>query len=44
MDAKRPTPRHIIIKMPKVKVKERIKGGAGEGGGRKVETTMVEQQ
>ena len=24
MDAKRPTPKHIIIKMPKVKDKERI--------------------
>ena len=24
MNAKRPTPRHIIIKMPKVKDKERI--------------------
>ena len=24
MDVKRPTPRHIIIKMPKVKDKERI--------------------
>ena len=24
MDAKRPTPRHFIIKMPKVKDKERI--------------------
>ena len=24
IDAKRPTPRHIIIKMPKVKDKERI--------------------
>ena len=24
MDAKRPTPRHIITKMPKVKDKERI--------------------
>ena len=24
MDAKRPTPRHIIIKMPRVKDKERI--------------------
>ena len=24
MDAKRPTPRHIIAKMPKVKDKERI--------------------
>ena len=24
MDAKRPTPRHIIIKMPKVRDKERI--------------------
>ena len=24
MDAKRPTPRHILIKMPKVKDKERI--------------------
>ena len=24
MDAKRPTPRHMIIKMPKVKVKKRI--------------------
>ena len=24
MDAKRPTPKHIIIKMPKVKYKERI--------------------
>ena len=28
MDTKKPTPRHIIIKMPKVKDKERIlKGG-----------------
>ena len=28
MDAKRPTPRHIIIKVPKVKDRERIlKGG-----------------
>ena len=25
MDAKRPTPRHIIIKMPKVKDKENLK-------------------
>ena len=25
MDAKRPTPRHIIIKMPKVKNKEEFK-------------------
>ena len=25
MDAKRPTPRHIIIKMPKVKDKEKLK-------------------
>ena len=24
MDAKRPTPRHIIVKMPEVKNKERI--------------------
>ena len=30
MDAKRPTPRHIIIKMPKVKVKERILKAARE--------------
>ena len=30
MDAKRPTPRHIIIKMPKVKDKERILKAAGE--------------
>ena len=28
MDAKRPTPRHIIIKMPKVRDKERILKGA----------------
>ena len=27
LDAKRPTPRHIIMKMPKVKVKERILKG-----------------
>ena len=30
MDAKRPTPRHIIIKMPKVKDKERILQAARE--------------
>ena len=30
MDAKRPTPRHIIIKMPKVKDKERILKAAKE--------------
>ena len=30
MDPKRPTPRHIIIKMPKVKDKERILKAAGE--------------
>ena len=30
MDAKRPTPRHIIIKMPKVKDKERILKAASE--------------
>ena len=30
MDAKRPTPRHIIIKMPKVKGKERISKAARE--------------
>ena len=30
MDAKRPTPRHIIIKMPKVKGKERILKAARE--------------
>ena len=30
MDAKRPTPRHIMIKMPKVKDKERILKAAGE--------------
>ena len=30
MDAKRPTPRHIIIKMPKVKDKERILKATGE--------------
>ena len=28
-DAKRPTPRHIIIKMPKVKDKKRIKKEQG---------------
>ena len=28
MDTKRPTPRHIIIKMPKVRDKERILKGA----------------
>ena len=30
MDAKRPTPRHIVIKMLKVKVKERILKAARE--------------
>ena len=30
MDAKRPTPRHIIIKMPKVKEKEKILKAARE--------------
>ena len=30
MDAKRPIPRHIIIKMPKVKDKERILRAARE--------------
>ena len=30
MDAKRPTPRHIIIKMPKIKYKERILKAARE--------------
>ena len=30
MDAKRPTPKHIIIKMPKVKDKERILRAARE--------------
>ena len=30
MDAKRPTPKHIIIKMPKVKGKERIIKAARE--------------
>ena len=30
MDTKRPTPRHIIIKMPKVQDKERILKAAGE--------------
>ena len=30
MDTKRPTPRHIIIKMPKVKDKERILKAARE--------------
>ena len=30
MDAERPTPRHIIIKMPKVKDKERILEAARE--------------
>ena len=30
MDAKRTTPRHIIIKMPKVKAKEKILKAAGE--------------
>ena len=30
MDRKRPTPRHIIIKMPKVKDKERILKAARE--------------
>ena len=30
MDAKRPTPRHIIMKMPKVKDKERILRAAKE--------------
>ena len=30
MNPKRPTPRHIILKMPKVKVKERILRAARE--------------
>ena len=30
MDAKRPTPRHIMIKMPKVKDKDRILKAARE--------------
>ena len=30
MDARRPTPRHIIIKMPKLKGKERILKAARE--------------
>ena len=30
MDPKRPTPRHIIVKMPKVKEKERILKAARE--------------
>ena len=30
MDGKRPTPRHIIIKMPKVKDKERLLNAARE--------------
>ena len=30
MDAKRPTPRHIIIKMPKLKDKERLLKAARE--------------
>ena len=30
MDAKRPTPRYIIIKMPKVNVKERVLKAEGE--------------
>ena len=30
MDAKRPTPRHIIIKMPKVKDKEKLLNAARE--------------
>ena len=30
MDAKKPTPRHMIIKMPKVKDKERILKAARE--------------
>ena len=30
MDAKKPTPRHIMIKMPKVKDKERILKAARE--------------
>ena len=31
MDANKPTSRHIIIKIPKVKVKERILKAAKEG-------------
>ena len=30
MDAKRPTPRHVIMKMPKFKDKQRILKAAGE--------------
>ena len=30
MDPKRPTPRHIIIKMPKIKDEEKILKAAGE--------------
>ena len=32
VDAKRPTPRHIMIKMPKFKDKERILKAARESG------------
>ena len=32
MDAKRPTPRHIIIRMPKFKEKERILKVIGDSG------------
>ena len=30
IDAKRPTPKHIIIKMPKIKTKERVLKAARE--------------
>ena len=30
MDAKRPTPRHLIIKRPKIKDKQKILKAAGE--------------
>ena len=33
MDVKRPTPRHIIIKIPKVKDKERIKSNKRKAAG-----------
>ena len=32
MDAKRPTPRHITIKKPKLKDKERLLKASREGG------------
>ena len=44
MDAKRPTPRHIIIKMPKVKDKEKILKATREVSGTYSQDCSTTQQ